>query len=170
MPAPHVECLFGARRSRRVCASASIRRSRRNNRKPGLNREPERAAFVTRSCCRGHFGGGFQHWATAMISRRKFLQWTGGFAAGGAALASYGFYIEPVIRAFDTPMADNPARMVGRAADAYRGSGRFPCWHSLDDRRARGPHRQYGYKAPPDLIVLLGDYLPGVCRVPAYNM
>jgi predicted MPP superfamily phosphohydrolase len=98
-----------------------------------------------------------------MISRRKFLQWAVGMALVPAGLGSYGFYIEPVLRlsirwwpmnVSGWPEEALPLRILA-LADFHIAHP----WMTVE-HIARIVDRAMNLH--PDLIVLLGDYLPGV--------
>lgn len=98
-----------------------------------------------------------------MISRRKFLQWIGGVAFGTAGLGAYGFYIEPVARLSirrwpltlaDWPAGAGPMRIVALAD--------FHVANPWMTTQRIGRIADTAMRLRPDLIVLLGDYLPGV--------
>ena len=96
-----------------------------------------------------------------MLSRRRFLQFSGGFAATGFSTASYGVGVEPLVRLRVTDYQVHPRNWpaglqlkIAAVADIHA----CDPWMSLKHIETIVARTN---ALNPDLIVLLGDYVAG---------
>jgi predicted MPP superfamily phosphohydrolase len=100
-----------------------------------------------------------------MLSRRRFLQASSGFAAFGFSTASYGIGIEPLLR---LRIADYQVQPQGWPADLKLKIAAIADIHACDPWMTLGHIETIVARTNalrPDIIVMLGDYVAGHRRV-----